>query len=92
MLLDYDGRDMTALSLEQSSLFSLSQDSIKRIQTDFPDIYQEMLETALNRFKYQQLILANNMRKYLSMAVDGHNDEFGIEETDEVTDFEVYSH
>lgn len=49
-----------------------------------------MEQNALNRFKFQELCIANNLRKYLSKAADGINEDLDIENFSDITDFNFY--
>lgn len=48
-----------------------------------------MKTNAIKRFKYQQLLVANSLRSYISRAIDGNNDQFGIETSSQITDKEA---
>lgn len=87
-----EGRHTSAISTCPSSLFILSSDVIKTISIEFGSIYQEMEESAIQRFKFHELWIANNLRKYLARAVDGHNEEFDVEKYSDITDLNTYSY
>lgn len=67
------GRDLSAISSEPSTLFVLNAFNCDAIKAHFPEIYEEMKEVGLQRFKILQLWIAHNLRRYISRAADGNN-------------------
>lgn len=87
-LQDVDGRDTMAISTTNSNVFKMDMDTLAIIQKDYNSIFGELKKDAILRFKMLQISIANQLRHYISRAIDGDNDEFGIESSDEITDIE----
>lgn len=64
-----DGRDMSAYGEIDSSVFVLPRKELEKIFSGFRSIYNEMEHLAVKRFKYHQLLIARELRIYVTCAM-----------------------
>ena len=59
---------MSALSINDATVFIMKSKVIDKIKKEFNSIYQEMKNTASKKFKLHQILIANELRKYWKKA------------------------
>lgn len=64
----HKGRDASAIGDIECSIFVLPEHQIQKIKDNFEDIYQEMLDLAIKRFKNHQILIAKEVKAYILKA------------------------
>ena len=62
------GRDSTAVGDKDSIIFVMNIDVIKKIRNNHEKIYNEMLAVAIKRFKNHKILIAKEVKEYISQA------------------------
>ena len=72
------GRDLSAIADKDSSLFVLHIENLNKIRDNFEDIFDEMKEVGVKRFKNHQILIAKEVKAFIIQAkIDlGDSDSF----------------
>ena len=66
---------MTATCILDCSLFILKRKEVDKIRENFMDVYREMQEKAINKFKFHQYLISKELKAFVERAK-------GIDESD----------
>lgn len=69
------GRDSTAIGDQDSTIFVMHIEDIKKIKNNYEEIYNEMLGVAIKRFKNHKILISKQVKDYINhAAIDSKSD------------------
>lgn len=87
------GRDSSCIADTETTIFVMSINEIKRMQEQFEDIYNEMLDIAIKRHNNHQALIQRELDQYLErIQLDSDVDSSQVVEIDKIEDASADGH